>query len=124
MSIDTPELGVRFAKPVEDHGAHQRLDIQLSLPRAQGPRERPIEPETFQQFVERKDIAKDPRRVMRELSGGVLKTTDRSVEAVDQGGEPSGRDLVEPLKIGDDLDANLPVLVVVTLDELEIAAAA
>lgn len=96
----------------------------MPLPRAQGARERLIESEILSQFVEREDIAKGTRRLMRELAGGVLKTTDRSVEAVDKWIELSGRDLVEPPKVGDDLDANLTFLVAVPLDEMEIAAAA
>jgi hypothetical protein len=118
------KLGVRFAEPIEDHGAHQRLDIHLPLPRAQGPRERPVEPEILPQLVQREDIAEGARRVVRELAGGVLKTTDRPVEAIDQRVEHSGRDLVEPPEVGDDLDANLAFFVAVPLDELEIAAAA
>jgi hypothetical protein len=74
--------------------------------------------------VEREDIAEGSSRVMCELAGGVLKATDCSVEAVDQRIELSGRDLVDPPEVGDNLDANLAFLVAVPLDKLEIAAAA
>ena len=118
------ELGVGVAQPIEDHGAHQRLDIDLSLSRAQGARERFVEPEILPQFVEREDIAEATRRVMRELAGGVLEAADCTVEPVDQRIELSGRDLVEPPEVGNNLDANLAFLVAVPLDELKIAAAA
>lgn len=119
-----PQLGVRFAKPIENHGSHQRLDIHLSFPRAQRARERLVEPEVIPQLVEREDIAEVTRRVMRELAGGVLKAADCTIEPVDQWIQLSRRDLVEPPEVGDDLDAYLALLVAVPLDELKIAAAA
>jgi hypothetical protein len=61
---------------------------------------------------------------MRELAGAVLKAADCAVEPVDQRIELSGRDLVEPPEVGNNLDANLAFLVAVPLDELKIAAAA
>ena len=113
-----PQLGVWLTKAIEDHGAHQRLDIDLPLSRTQGARERLVESEILPQLVEREDIAEATSRVMCELAGGVLKATDRPVEAVDQWIELSGRDPVEPPEVGDDLDANLAFLVAVPLNEL------
>jgi len=110
-------------KLIEDHGAHQRLDIQLALSRAQSARDRLVEPKVLPQFVEREDIADATRRLMHELAGGILQAAYCSVEPVDQRIELSRRDLVEPPEVGNNLDANLASLVEGHLDELMIAAA-
>jgi hypothetical protein len=101
-------------QPSFESGAQRRLNTMartrastssLRLPGAQGPPEGPVEAEVLPQLVQR-------------------EATDCSVEAVDQRIELSGRDLVDPPEVGDNLDANLAFLVAVPLDKLEIAAAA
>ena len=119
-----PKLAARGAETIEHHGTDQSLGIDLTPARAQSTAERAVKAEVFPKLVKGKDIAVGERGVIGNVGGGVLEPSDRAIEAVDQWIELARAELVESAQIGNNSDAHLAVLVAMTFDELQVAAAA
>ena len=118
------ELGVRFAKPIEHHGADQRLCIEFPARGPQGAAQGLVEPQFPPELVEGKNIAVRPRGFIDEFRGGIFCAPDRTVQAVDQRVEVFCSEFVEAAEVGHHTHTHLAAVVAERLDQLQILAVA
>ena len=117
----TAELALGLAEPVEHHGTHERLDIQLALARAQGPTKGAVEAEVLPQLVQGEDVSKGPGRRVGDIELCRRVAPGRTTEPPDQGVEMAIFHAVDAPEIGDDPVPRFSGLVAVGLDHLQVA---
>jgi hypothetical protein len=118
------QLARRIAEPVEDHGAHEGLDIELALARAQGTSEGAVEAEVLPQLMEGEDVTEALRRVMRDFRGGIFGPAKHPVEAVDQRIELCRREIFDSPEVRDHAMAHFPGVIAVALNHLKVTSSA
>ena len=119
-----PQLACGVAQTVEDHGAHEGICFDLAPPGSHRMSKGAVEAKVLPKLVQGKDVSIGLGAFDLDGKSRVVAPPDGPVQAVDQGIELGGVQIFKSTEVGNDPMTDLPLIVAIALDQLQILAPA